>query len=587
MTGLIAGWGRWYSSSIPYRLQTDAFLKGRIALSNSTADVLHDFAWAEGGVQQVWGVGVPAIRMPFECLARVLGQPAFPDRLVILVALLLFHLFGISVILRPREASSFQAWLSTMVSHPLRIAAFISLAFFPSIVTFCMGAFNVYEEAVLASYIACSSLLLALVSFTRTPTAGMFLGICLCSGLVPLIRATAGCYGFAAVVIASATAIDFWGWRRALIGLVLFVVGGGVVFVSNVMRFGSGLEFGHLLNLSGKDLTYMSRMGSPFDLQPITSALLELVGSIFGGPRLNGFDCYANDIVAFQAPTLRWRHFYNYTFDLSHLLMVAAITWWFARTKATIRRPWKYPRSPLSVGVIWAFIAMAGLTAFYVRFHAMSSRYVMDYAPAIAGLICTAIMQLDIDILGDSRRRAFLLIVGGFCLWCFGQLEIGSRDLQATPVLALEEVLAKMPTFGEQSQSIPTVYDRPGGLHSPLRPEPFIQGWHVDGGTEPLIVLYVKGLETLMLDVEPADGSRVEGNDYKAIKARVGLEVLALESSVRTTRGRRLIFSRPRCSRYANGVHTLFVAMSPPNDILRARSKFCLNRVDTRYVALD
>src|SRR5947207_641950 len=82
-TGLITGWGKWYSPSLPYRKQTEALLAGRFALSTNPADTEFDHAWAEGGVQQVWGLGVPLWRLPFEIAARAFGQPAFPDRLAL------------------------------------------------------------------------------------------------------------------------------------------------------------------------------------------------------------------------------------------------------------------------------------------------------------------------------------------------------------------------------------------------------------------------------------------------------------------------------------------------------------------------
>jgi len=40
-------------------------------------------------VQQVWGLGVPCWRLLFEAPARVLGQPAFPDRIALVFAMFL------------------------------------------------------------------------------------------------------------------------------------------------------------------------------------------------------------------------------------------------------------------------------------------------------------------------------------------------------------------------------------------------------------------------------------------------------------------------------------------------------------------
>src|SRR5262245_1708389 len=68
-TGLVPAWGVWYSESMPYRQQTEALLHGSLSLANSPMALRNDLAWHNGGVQQVWGLAVPAWRLPFEILA--------------------------------------------------------------------------------------------------------------------------------------------------------------------------------------------------------------------------------------------------------------------------------------------------------------------------------------------------------------------------------------------------------------------------------------------------------------------------------------------------------------------------------------
>src|SRR5678810_464689 len=57
-SGIVPQWGRWYCPDAPHRLQTEAFLRGDLALSHSPAALDFDLAWTRGGVQQVWGLGV-------------------------------------------------------------------------------------------------------------------------------------------------------------------------------------------------------------------------------------------------------------------------------------------------------------------------------------------------------------------------------------------------------------------------------------------------------------------------------------------------------------------------------------------------
>lgn len=81
VTGLVLRWGVWYSSSVPYRLQTEALWRGRQALSENPMDLDHDLTRSQQGVHQVWGLGVPLWRLPFESTAKLLGFEDFPDRI--------------------------------------------------------------------------------------------------------------------------------------------------------------------------------------------------------------------------------------------------------------------------------------------------------------------------------------------------------------------------------------------------------------------------------------------------------------------------------------------------------------------------
>ena len=66
-----------------FRFQTDAFLRGSLALSHNPLDLTHDLCWSERGVHQVWGLGIPLWQLPFAALAKLFGLPSFPDRLAL------------------------------------------------------------------------------------------------------------------------------------------------------------------------------------------------------------------------------------------------------------------------------------------------------------------------------------------------------------------------------------------------------------------------------------------------------------------------------------------------------------------------
>jgi hypothetical protein len=74
LTGIIPEWGCWYSIEDRYRMQTSALAEGHFSLGNTLSGLQHDNTWSGGGVHQVWGLGIPFLRLPFEMLARVFGS---------------------------------------------------------------------------------------------------------------------------------------------------------------------------------------------------------------------------------------------------------------------------------------------------------------------------------------------------------------------------------------------------------------------------------------------------------------------------------------------------------------------------------
>src|SRR6266850_5511584 len=77
--GVIPAWGEWYSASSYYREQAAALLRGDLAISHNPADLRMDLCWAQNGVQQVWGLGIPIWELPFDLLGRLFGLSTFPE----------------------------------------------------------------------------------------------------------------------------------------------------------------------------------------------------------------------------------------------------------------------------------------------------------------------------------------------------------------------------------------------------------------------------------------------------------------------------------------------------------------------------
>src|ERR1051325_6644332 len=143
----------WYAAHGAYRAQVDAFLDGRLALSYAPEAIQHDFAWVNGGVQQVWGLGVAMWQTPFELVGRVIGLTPFPDRIALLACLALMIFV------------SLRAWREDGEPWWIRAGCVGLTALLPPLVTVLRGRIGVYEEAAIYAYGAAIMMLGGLVCF--------------------------------------------------------------------------------------------------------------------------------------------------------------------------------------------------------------------------------------------------------------------------------------------------------------------------------------------------------------------------------------------------------------------------------------
>jgi hypothetical protein len=386
-----------YSRSGAYRAQVDALLDGRLALTPSPDGVAHDLVWTPGGVQQVWGLGVPLWQLPFEAVGRAVGWSPVPDR----IALAAWLALAVLVVLRgfrprnfgeprPDDQRSDAGRTHALDSRALQLGALALTAVLPPLVTLMRGRIGVYEEAAIYSHGAAMILLGGLVALRRAPTTARYLVLVAFAGVTGLFRPTVWFYGLATLVAASAIIVRGRG-RPALpaiaIGAALFIAGGGALYATNALRFGRGSEFGHRLNI--EDLPgnlVATRFSYPFERVSTIEAAEELVGSLFDGPerraRHNAF--YQKQLHRGQSAQPRWREYYFTAFSWPYApaiaagLVLAALAW--RRRGDPVAR---------TLGA-WAVIGGGPLVVFYLHSPSMSSRYQLDLAPAIAALLVIA-----------------------------------------------------------------------------------------------------------------------------------------------------------------------------------------------------
>jgi hypothetical protein len=572
LTGLIGGWGRWYSPFRPYRLQTESFLRGSVALSPSPTGMEHDLAWGKGGVQQVWGLGVPVWRLPFEAAARASGQPAFPDRFALAAAITVVAYVVIRALTALPSANA-AVWMSGIAESPARAVAALVLLLFPPIITLSRGPFNVYEEAVAYSYYYAIAMFALSLTFAQSPTLGRYVILSFLSGATGFIRPTILSYGIASTAWSFAAArAAGWKFRRAALGPAIFAIGVTALLASNIHRFGAPLEFGHKLTMSAGHLMYLTRFEGPFSDEPLQSAAAELLGSLFFVKDLNGFRVFDPGVVAFQSPTLRWRHFYQTTFDVT-TLMAALGLWGLAA--CSLRRPASKSATEIRGVAVWAAISSCLLALFYLRFSCMSSRYIVDFAPAFAAAIAGL-------LLASSHRRggpianAFLLGLVG--VWWTYEVTAADQAFPPTPVMTQAEALHLTLPLALTEPAFPRSYQASEIQIDHLKIQGNCRGWQgPDGAAETLVALFVRDPSIFELEIEPLEPHEHDAA-FHEIRPRLGNIELSLQSIEPITSGKRLTYSLPDNPAIRTGVQFVCIALAPPEKVVK-KSAFKLKSV--------
>jgi len=381
-TGTISP-AEWYSPDLNYRLQTEAFMNGDLAIRHYPYAHGYDWNWGNG-MQQNWGLGAPLLRLPFEVLASIAGIAAFPDRLVFLFYFALAAWVFFRGIKSSREAEhSGDAGLHLE-------SLFITLICFmnPTFVAMITTRFDVYEEAV--AYNCIWALVLAGLLFRvyAKPKIYPFLILCFIAGFAPLIRLTGVLYGLLAVGLASYGI--YTSQKRlgpVLMGLGLFLVFPVFQLFTNYVRFGEFFEFGYqrILDMIPV-LGYMLKFDYPFTDVSVSGAAKEMFGSLFLIKELNGLDFFQESIHWWQADALRFREYYFSGFSpLLLVFMAAGVIGAFVCRRLDLKflKPSVKTRQTLMIMGIWALIGFVVMFFFYLKRPAFSSRYALDFMPAL------------------------------------------------------------------------------------------------------------------------------------------------------------------------------------------------------------
>jgi len=380
LTGLIPALGTWYSYDPALRLQTDAFLRGELAIQPVPYGHLHDWAWGNG-MHQVWGLGVPFLQFPFQVVGKLANGFGFPDRLIFL-----FFYLGAAIIFWRSLAAGSKSPNSTerlkwcLLTLPILLYAFLNHA----LINMMQGKFEPYEEVIAYGFLWSLTLFALLAIFLHKRDRYLYLALCFLSGFAIHLRPTIGAYGGMTFALAF-----FLAWRHKvksrLTGLAIFLLVLGSFFALNALRFGSPLESGHKLGLSDvPSCNYVVKFDNPMTWIPFTEAAPELLSCLFFlGPPTASLE---NDELPWKASSPRIREinfkpFYLIEFILVLLAWALLVVIWHRYRQKNTASP-DYHDQVVALGLIWSFGSVVPLFFFYTRWPGLVSRYLVDFAPA-------------------------------------------------------------------------------------------------------------------------------------------------------------------------------------------------------------
>lgn len=611
--GLTCEWGRWYSENSHQRVQTRALMEGKLSIGKSPAELQHDLAWAEDGVQQVWGLGISLWRLPFYVLAKACGFEAFPDMLAFGAALglaawlMLRFIFCDSGGVLPRGGPAVIG-VTNAASGPgiggmeagrslkllgLGLGATGLLLCFPPFLNLLRSRFDIYEEVIAYEYVAGLMLVACLMNLAQRPSNRTYWCLCAFAGIGGLFRPTLVFHG-AAAVLAGSVAFGMGGgmgvavrgekqmpWprsprRRSLaVGAGLFALGGSVLFVTNLIRFGDGFEFGHRLNVQHfYGSLYATRFDDPYQAESLIASGRELFGLLFLAKDLNGFDFYRASFFPGQSATVRWREIYLTAYDCSYFVWLVA---GFATGVAAWRKLWRWCASNeqpswderlrvVLVGELALFgtVGSALLLGFYLRCPVISSRYLLDLMPSFVALMLAAWMAWGGFWAKHKGGRwvmpASIVVLAGW-LWCQNS---ESRSCYGSPsVLTWAEIKTQ-----QHQRAALTNPPLSGVYGSPAAPVataiPYNgAGWDTwSGMVMPCVILFVEHPAFLELEVAAEFKADFVPNPEQ-FRAKVGLEFLKRESIKATEKGWIIRFQGPKRRRYQTGLQPVFLATVP------------------------
>jgi len=373
-----------------------------------------------------------------------------------------------------------------------------------------------------------------------------------------------------------------WPLRKSLIGFALFVAGAGLLLVTNQWRFGSGLEFGHSLNLNGYEpMLFMTHIQNPLAHESLPGLVRELFCFLFvtlGVPLSNqGFD---PGLFPGQIPAIRWRDLYYSNYDETFLIGILATGAWMVWMLWQWKRNRKIPfDNELWVAGAWCMLSIIPTFVFYLRYPVLSPRYMLDFGPAFAVAAWVFVCGLRRHL--PNKWKPGIIICSLVASW-WGYEVASAQILPVTGnpgTITVNRVSNVMTRNQAKTKPLPDSYAV--GADLGYYGIPFNgTGWNsTNGATKCAAVFFVQDPQCLQMDIAPAPGARVDESDWKQIRAKIGREFLTLESTRAIQDGRTMLFRLPRGWDERSGIQVIFLGFTRPEELHTSDAKVRLLRI--------
>jgi hypothetical protein len=368
-----------YPLSNDYHFQMFAFEQGHLRLGESPQGASHDWSWGNG-IQQPWGLGVPALQYPFFSLVRSLGGQYLPE-----IPIYLFWFVLVVFALK----FMFRRWAVDGGESNILVLFFLA---HPVLFLMLRQRFAVYETAIAYGVLTASAGYAFTLATLHRGSDRSALSVAFFLGFLSFIKPTLVIYSWVSVTL---LLFSFLGnrrhWPQAIGVLVAFLPGGFLHLWTNHERFGSWHEFGYGMVTSGNIvIDYSVRLFNQMREVSTPALFAELAGMLFSNTVIDGnFSDFLGSapLLPGQNPIIRLRELSFSTFSVvSLLLLFVSLTLLIAQTlPAQMRERFRTTRLE-TLTLTWGLMNFTGLFFFYSHAPVFCARYGVDFVPAFAAL---------------------------------------------------------------------------------------------------------------------------------------------------------------------------------------------------------